>query len=444
MSAKPLPPESVQQSLCDLLDGRLPQSQRESLERLIAEDPVASDFWKAIRAQRQALKRVPVRRLPADFQDILAKRLSEVEGGVGEIRQIDPPSPSVRPGSIPSGRSIPGWVWGSMIATAATLAFVAVRWRTESPLKGQLGVVGSADLRPSDSTTSGDTLRRPSVESIAKGSAQPSPNELLNSTLPKESPALSGTSKGEIAMSDRVERSAVDPEGTGKMPPIEGVAVAPDVRLTEPDVIPPDLGLHQGSEFLLVYDISVDDQAIDSNALEEIFERNDIAYEDPVKVDSEDVDLLKTLKVIGPGKPQSSESVGLIFVKARAERLDRAMGEVWDRHEDFPEASFDMAIDPPAMVALKELKSIEEFGEFEPGLGSKDERADGVARPFLPPAPGGSDALSQFVGVERRAKPQTAAQRRLLAQRRKVGEVLSEALNPVAYALLIVRSAPDR
>jgi hypothetical protein len=178
--------------------------------------------------------------------------------------------------------------------------------------------------------------------------------------------------------------------------------------------------------------------------LEEIFERNDIAFEDPVKVDSEDVDLLKTLKVIGPGKPKSSESVGLIFVKARAERLDRAMGEIWDRHEDFPEASFDMAFDPPAMVALQELKSIEEFGEFEPGLGAKDDRADGVARPFLPPASGGSDALSQFVGVERRVKPQTTAQRRLLAQRRKVERVLSEAMNPVAYALLIVRPTPDR
>jgi hypothetical protein len=119
------------------------------------------------------------------------------------------------------------------------------------------------------------------------------------------------------------------------------------------------------------------------------------------------------------------------------------MGEVWDRHEDFPEASFDMAIDPPAMVALEELKSIEEFGEFEPGLGAKDDRADGVARPFLPPAPGGSDALSQFVGVERRAKPQTAAQRRLLAQRRMVAPLLSESMNPVTYALLIVRPVPE-
>jgi hypothetical protein len=134
----------------------------------------------------------------------------------------------------------------------------------------------------------------------------------------------------------------------------------------------------------------------------------------------------------------------LIFVKARAERLDRAMGEVWDRHEDFPEASFDMAIDPPAMVALQELKSIEEFGEFEPGLGATDLRADGVARPFLPPAPGGPDAWSQFVGVERRAKPESTARRHLLAQRRKVSQALSEAMNPVAYAILIVRPAPDR
>ena len=78
------------------------------------------------------------------------------------------------------------------------------------------------------------------------------------------------------------------------------------------------------------------------------------------------------------------------------------------------------------------------------GLGAKDERADGLARPFPPPESGGSDALSQFVGVERRVKPQTTAQRRLLAQRRKVERVLSEAMNPVAYALLIVRPIPDR
>jgi hypothetical protein len=146
--------------------------------------------------------------------------------------------------------------------------------------------------------------------------------------------------------------------------------------------------------------------------------------------------------VIGSGESKASDSVGLIFVKARAERLDRAMSEVWDRYKDFPEASYDLAIDPPAMVALQELKSIEEFGKFEPGQGAKDERADGMARPFLPPAPEGSDALSQFVGVERRAKPQTAAQRRLLSQRRKVSPVLSEAMNPVTYALLIVRPLP--
>jgi anti-sigma factor RsiW len=444
MSAKPLPPESVQQSLCDLLDGRLSQSQREAVERLIAEDPIASDFWKAIGAQRRALKQVPVRRLPADFQDILAKRLSEVDRGSDELLPIDRPGPTVRPASNPSGRSIPGWVWGSMIAAAATVAIVAVRWRPESPLKGQLGVVASSDSRPSDRRAPGETITRPSVEGVAKGSPQPSGKDLLQSTLPKESPALSDGSKGQIAMADRSDRSAVDAGGTGKMPSIEGLAGASGVPSTEPVGSLPELGLKQASEFLLVYDISVDDQALDANALEEIFERNDIAFEDPVKVDSEDVDLLKTLKVIGPGKPKSSESVGLIFVKARAERLDRAMGEIWDRHEDFPEASFDMAFDPPAMVALQELKSIEEFGEFEPGLGAKDDRADGVARPFLPPASGGSDALSQFVGVERRVKPQTTAQRRLLAQRRKVERVLSEAMNPVAYALLIVRPTPDR
>ncbi|MFM8175773.1 MAG: anti-sigma factor family protein [Pirellulaceae bacterium] len=444
MSAKSLPPESVQQSLCDLLDGRLPPSQREAVERLIAEDPIACDFWKAIRAQRQALKRVPVRRLPADFQDMLAKRLSEVEGRALEVLPTDPPAPTVRPASNPSGRSIPGWVWGSMIAAAATVAFVAVRWRPESPLKGQLGVVGSSDPQASDGMVPGNSLRRPTVESVAKGSQEVNAKELLQSTLPKNSAAQADAAKGEIAMADRVEPSKADAGDSGKKPPIEGLAEAPAVPKIEPDGIPSDLGQQLGSQFLMVYDISVDDQALDANVLEEIFERNDIAFEDPVKVDPEEVDLLKTLKVIGPGKPKSSESVGLIFVKARAERLDRAMGEVWDRHEDFPEASFDMAIDPPAMVALQELKSIEEFGEFEPGLGATDQRADGVARPFLPPAPGGPDAWSQFVGVERRAKPESTARRHLLAQRRKVSQALSEAMNPVAYALLIVRPAPDR
>jgi hypothetical protein len=431
MSAKPLPPESVQQSLCDLLDGRLPLSQREAVERLIAEDPIASDFWKAIRAQRKALHRVPVRRLPSDFQELLARRLSEVEARGGGDRQIDPPEPSVRPAPNPADRSTPSWVWGSLIAIAATLAFVAFRLGPEWSSKGQLGVVDQSDL-----TASGNT-------GVSGNTGKESAKELLNSTVPEESAALSDGAKGEIAMSDRGEGVAVESGGDDKRPAGEDLAGSPSFPATQPTAIPSERRMEQGSQFFLVYDISVDDEAMDSNALEDIFERNDIAFEDPVRVDSEDVDLLKSLKVIAPGKPKSGDSVGLIFVKARAERLDRAMGEVWDRHEDFPEASFDMAIDPPAMVALEELKSIEEFGEFEPGLGAKDDRADGVARPFLPPAPGGSDALSQFVGVERRAKPQTAAQRRLLAQRRMVAPLLSESMNPVTYALLIVRPVPE-
>jgi hypothetical protein len=272
------------------------------------------------------------------------------------------------------------------------------------------------------------------VGDFAKDSPGESAKELLNATVPGDSTKVSDGGKGKIATADEEE--------TGTKSSIEGLAGAPSDPMPELGAVTPELGQQLGSEFLLVYDISVDDQAMDSNALEEIFERNDIAYEDPVKVDPEDVDLLKTLKVIGPGESKASDSVGLIFVKARAERLDRAMSEVWDRYKDFPEASYDLAIDPPAMVALQELKSIEEFGKFEPGQGAKDERADGMARPFLPPAPEGSDALSQFVGVERRAKPQTAAQRRLLSQRRKVSPVLSEAMNPVTYALLIVRPLP--
>ncbi len=206
--------------------------------------------------------------------------------------------------------------------------------------------------------------------------------------------------------------------------------------------------------FLFVVDVSLPSDVTDLDTLRQILDRHDIAWSSQLDIDEAmQTNLAKSRMIAEAGKGgliadfkqpnvtskelenglSKNGEVSLIFVKARGTRLDAALIEVMQRVDEFPNFSFDLAFDPPTQTLMNELRFIQEAS-----LPTTN-RLDSQSFSSLIRRTGkGAEvsSLNHFAAGPRRSKAMSI-------ETRRQGKMPldSETLNPIAYALFIVRQA---
>ncbi len=109
----------------------------------------------------------------------------------------------------------------------------------------------------------------------------------------------------------------------------------------------------------LVLDFSVDPVAMENKALEAILEKHGIVFADDLNITDEQFKQLEDSRMVGTQPLKDSDRMGVMFLKATAEKLDLAMTEIINQYKDFPEFSLDVATDESARLLMNQLSQIE-------------------------------------------------------------------------------------
>lgn len=261
---------------------------------------------------------------------------------------------------------------------------------------GEVEGPGSVANRESAVAKSSDA--NPTAKSIADNSAN-------NSTMANSPDPKKGAAKGDLA-------SLLGASQEEQLKQLEALA-------------------NGTGSLMMVVDFSVSKEVWDSNFVPTLLSRYDVAFDGPAVVDDQMLEQLKTSRMVGPldGQPDPSTDVALVFVKARATRIEKMIEEIAVNPRDFPEFSFDLSMD----LALQHgLSTIREFQESPQAadtarvLDRRSNRADRSLARFAPP-----ERPRKVVGLEQR-------------QRWTSPPMVDEKMNPVSYTLLIIRPASEK
>ena len=489
------PDEKTEELLNGYLDGYLSASEEQEIMALLDENNLVRQHLESLKVLksdlRQMLQSPEIRHL--NQSNVLPRKSNAdlFQSVITEARQraiTDPVHAGatwVLPKQIPATpatlqHSDNRWIW-AMAGLAASL-IVAAGWLIQSRLpsdsiNGQQGLVAQADRK---SDTTGNKVE--SITTVAPESVTSKLDSVaMNRPIENEADREAGLKNPEpMALATGKDPSSVGtvgpiaPEanayGSGKTPSSYSIAPVPSNSFVKPNTQPTAEQVAalenalKGSvnlSYLLVVDISLRDNEESQEILEQILTRYDIPSAVDMNVEESTLKKLAHSRLIASGKvvlPDSkpkaisndtdlndtslnntgdAEKAGLMFVKARGERLDAAIIEIMQRVDAFPEFSMDMAFDAPAQSLASELQFIQEAALPKNALIAKSSIASMLSSRYA--AENGADnPVNLFRAPQRRGLP-LATEKRLSGK--GPNGLGAEMMNPISCAIIILREA---
>ncbi len=475
--------EEIDALLAGYMDQELSLDEATSFEQLLSERPDLAERLVNWKANQSLLKKLIDPTLPSLGPNFASRVLAEAQNhpslvddpGLAPWIARERSSPSVEPASklnIRNQREATApplnsagnyrWIFRGAIAvgTAACLLLAVFLIPSNSKNTNHLLSSHSASALKGPATVEleSQTNISPQPESaeIAKSKTLPVENQAVTPTLPNDksktlasnSPAVGLDNKSSASSQNRTTDSSVSSSEGRTAQPFANSTVATDLQLS-PDQMKMVEAFSPTAPgaFVFVIDVSLPKGVQDTETLQDILAKNDIPWASQLDVDefarrklvgsrmiseAAKQGLLPDVVPVTPSETQAGleESVSLIFVKGRGQRLDKALIEIMRRIDDFPEFSFDLAFDPPIQSMVEELRFIQEAK-----LATLEKSASGAANAIRirsETEPG--DYQSFFAAAPRRSPSMSRNVRRKAAE---LGN--SEIMNPVAYALMIVR-----
>ncbi len=421
--------EKTEELLNGYLDGELSIEETQNVQSLLSDSPEAVRWLKEMRTLRDVFTRIPPSHLSSTFStkvlELAAQRAAESVPSIESVQTLSKPDRIIE-------RSPRRWaIWVGLSGLAASLLLVAY---SRLPDSKPIGLIDpKAD--PSTVVQSSDG----SLSKEIKGKNNPLENESSEpdrNAVAENSPSLPSDTGAKDTEKQPIDQVAVAPSHmTPKTAPNDAAKnsnSSPNesiVRL-EPSKKENDLTLSFENVFLVV-DLTVSKEAWERRSFEELLRSHDIAFESPIVVDDSIRQQLSESRFVDKNTDRQSKApnVAIVFVRSRLTILDALITDAFRLYEDFPEFSFDMAMDPPAQEALSSVKGTQAFA-----------RADGVARP-LALANQERLGLTQFVSAPRRSRVSDIETRK--ASRPGVSTTgLVDAQSKVDYCMFILRPKP--
>ena len=353
------------------------------------------------------------------------------------------------------------WLPGLVTVSAACvgLLILSTFWPSDVPQdiakRGELPTV-PADDTPSVTDALPRIVANPTVEpSVSSNGSARDPVVPNNSNI---AAADASTEKepnaAAIAMDPSVETApALDP----KMPAADAARIADastpkqevgeatpgEVLLDEIRNSLSKQGLGDKPFFAVIVDVAATADAIDSQVVEGLFEKYEVAYSknDDMVLDRDQLEVMTSKNLVGsvPLRDRDApldENVSVFFLRASNVTLDSLLDEIIVSTGDFPSFKMDLSMDPSVVGLVKQLDGVVE--------GS----AVASARRLAYRGSDNNQLVSMFPGVVRgQGMPMTA--REQLAEQRAANSSLnsdrgmSNARRATSNLVLIVRPAKD-
>ena len=457
--------EQLDELISCYLDGELSQQETQELESRLQSDPEAARRLRLLREARKALTASQTYRLPDDFAArVLAAAHSEAERldlpaqhpiclarKQDAASHGDKPKAPVTPTSVTrasAASSLPPnsrfdrskrSTWAYSAAAAALMMAAFLGWQ--------------ARHAPPKPTTTQIAQDDKSLNEPGQNGSQADVRPAENATLPAESQlATSGQPKDStesIPIDSAAAISSVANADLANKPDMVEVVANPAVPTPslDSDAMLKDLASAEGSlgslNVLMVIDVTLTKEAWENKSFSRILNEYGIRYEQPVVADQALNEALETSKLIAksgtdgnPIDPATNPNVGdieLVFVQARAARIDNAVKDIFERIEEYPSLYFDLSMDGPCQEIVTRLESSTPFQ-------NDGEEVFGIATAVQNNAPE-LEERNEFAG----SKPRGSAVP--LANRQKKEKPALEtptpedpvSMNPVSTVLFILR-----
>jgi hypothetical protein len=467
-----------------LLDGVLTDDEQRQLDIAMKEDPSLEDRLNELQAMRNSLLRGrSVGRLGPEFSQgvvAAARKRAEMMGdrapawlrppvqrSADRVAKRIPQSPSspVRTEIKSSDREIEpkrietietsseqilsrrAWrVWIptlTMAVAASFMIYFSVNYMAPSPtihpLVSNIPLPGEIDpVEPETNHLAVEMLPSETAKVASSDAPIPSHESSIEAAQGVASPDTPSTDveSSRLASDGQMRDLLESPTNASMVEPTaprgELAAVAPDVE--QPANPIQDLLQSKGVTdpvFTLVADVSIDPEAQQNESLRSLMEEHDIVVADDLNLSQDQLDALIASRIVGALSPgtesQPSRDVQVLFVRARATRLDAFLVDIERQYKDFPNYRLDMSFDPTVLQLTKQLSSVSTSSDAARRLAFRDTERLGLVTSF--PA-GGREV--QYVGMEAR---------KLLSEQPGAPKLKSP--DTTSYLILLVRNIPD-
>lgn len=375
--------EQLDELISCYLDGELSQQETQQLESQLQSDPEAARRLRIMREARKALQDSQTYRLPDHFAArILAAAKEEAERlGLPANHPIrlaeshrdhtkpveDVPSialSSSAAASIPASDKKMRWTWAYAAAAAVVLIGGTIWWQTQDSLPNNQQAQLAQDNKPTETQLPNETqladvdksTTKPATESndVASGSkavdvisAEPKPN-VSNVATSDVTPSLVP------AKPDSVD----SPSAT-----LDNQAMLNDLASMSGEV--------ETLNVLMVIDVTLTKEAWENQSFSRILNEYGIRFEKPIVADESLNKALENSNLVSksgtdanPTEPVGNKNTGdveLVFIQARAARIDNAVKDIFERIDEYPSLYFDLSMDGPCQDVITRLEASAPF-----------------------------------------------------------------------------------
>jgi len=493
------PDERTEELLNGYLDGYLSASEEQEIRALLDSDHLVRQHFDSLQGLQSSLRQMlqspetsNSRQSNKDFlQSVLteaAKRVASDPSLVGATwaRAIETTPAATTSAAATTRTATPAtipqndnrWMW-VMAGLAASLILVG-GWLIQNQRVNDLDNVpqGLIAQRNTNSDASSNSVESSPADFNATAQPRDLVESIANSTSDVKTPDTKTTESNSVAANvpARNETASANPKNTSNSPTVsssvanskatiarepsspgsESLAALPSNSFVKPNSQPTAEQIAalenslKGSinlSYLLVVDISLQDNEDSREILDQILSRYDIPAAVDLNVEESTLKKLADSRLIASGKvvlpdakpraisdnTEDVQKAGLMFVKARGERLDAAIIEIMQRVDAFPEFSMDMAFDAPARSLASELQFIQEAALPKNAPVAKSSIAS-----MLSSRSDADNSVNRFQAPQRRGLP-LAPEKRLSGK--GPNGLGAEMMNPISCAILILREA---
>jgi hypothetical protein len=381
--------EQLDELISCYLDGELSQQETQQLESQLQSDPEAARRVRIMREARKALQDSQTYRLPDHFAArVLAAAKEEAERlGLPANHPIrlaeshrdhtktveDVPSialASSAAAATPASDKKMRWTWAYAAAAAVVLIGGTIWWQAQDSASNNQKSQLAQDNKPTETQLSNETQlpNETQLADVDKSTTKPATESNDVASGSKAVDAISAESK------PNVSNVATNDVGPSLVPAKPDSLDGPSATLDNQAMLN-DLANMSGEvetlNVLMVIDVTLTKEAWENQSFSRILNEYGIRFEEPIVADESLNKALENSNLVAksgtdanPADPivnKNSGDVELVFIQARAARIDNAVKDIFERIDEYPSLYFDLSMDGPCQDVITRLEASAPF-----------------------------------------------------------------------------------
>jgi len=323
-----------------------------------------------------------------------------------------PPSPSVQPfagmSGVPQGTNDPS---SNDVATDLLNKKDSVATPNLDPVPNiDRDVASNANQSPSQKSNSDPDLSSMDVDSRV-ATSNPSANSDANRDVPQadsaSAPAGALESNNAKEMAPTLAEASTPASPSGLEKPNDPRSKAIDDLIASKSVTDPI--------FTLVAEITVDPVAAENDSLRTLMEEHEILVTDDLNLDNGQLETLVSSQLVGALNQVDvgdRDGVQILFLRARADRIDSFLMDAFAQYKDFPTYRLDLSFDPAVLKLANQLSTVASSDDYARRLTFRGASDSGLVTMFPHVDKGSGVKLEDRIAASQSRAPSMTKERR--------------------------------